>query len=427
MESSRLVLRNARVCSMVNGIEVINHGAVVCRGARIEWMGPERELKSQSNDVEIDCGRRLVTPGLIDCHTHLVYDGNRAHEFEMRLAGASYEEIARAGGGIMSSVAATEQEFAIQQDAAAERACALCVTNEQAARAMADTANHRAEHRRFRNIIAQGITTVEVKSGYGVRAETEVFLLNRARTMAETLPLDVYRTYLAAHVMPADSRMTRAEWVQHLVNDDVDRVMAAAGFDAIDMFCEDIAFHPDDLLPLLQKSQDLGVDIKIHADQLSDLNGGKLAAEWGAVSADHLEYTNEAGAHAMAASGTVAVILPGAFYFIRETRKPPIDLFRTHGVPMAIATDHNPGTSPLNSLLLATNMAATLFHMTVEECVRGITINAAKALNRAGSVGTIEAGKQADFAIWEAQSPAELVYNIGGNPLWQRVHRGRPD
>ena len=427
MESPRLVIRNARVCPLVNGIEVIDHGAIICQGDRIAWVGPERQLQSQPGDVEIDCGGRLVTPGLIDCHTHLVYDGNRANEFEMRLAGASYEEIARAGGGIMSSVAATEAEYTIQQHAEAELACALCETNEEAAREMADTANHRAEHRRFRNLIDQGITTVEVKSGYGVRAETESFLLNRAVAMAGSLPLDVYRTYLAAHVMPADSGMSRAEWVQHLVEDDVDRVLADAGFDAIDMFCEGIAFLPEDLQPLLHKARELGVDIKIHADQLSDLGGANLAAEWGAVSADHLEYTNEEGARAMAASGTVAVILPGAFYFIRETRKPPIDLFRAHNVPMAIATDHNPGTSPLNSLLLAANMAATLFHMTVDECLRGITIHAAQALRRHDTVGSLEAGKLADFAIWNAQAPAELVYNIGGNPLWQRVYRGRPD
>lgn len=427
MVSHRLVLRNARICAMTTGIDVIEHGAVAMRGDRIEWVGAERELQSEAGDVEIDCGRRLVTPGLIDCHTHLVYDGNRANEWEMRLDGASYEEIARAGGGIMSSVAATEEEFAHQQDAEAELACALCETNEQAAREMADTVNHRAEHRRFRNLIDQGITTVEVKSGYGVRAETETFLLNRASKMAASLPLDVYRTYLAAHVMPSDSGMSRAEWVQHLVDDDVDRVHAAAGFDAIDMFCEDIAFHPEDLTPLLRKARDLGVAIKIHADQLSDLDGAKLAAEWGAVSADHLEYTNTESVKAMAASGTVAVMLPGAFYFIRETRKPPIDAFREHVVTMAIATDHNPGTSPLNSLLLAANMSATFFMMTVAECLHGITINAARALNRADSIGTIAPGKFADLAIWDIQSPAELVYNIGGNPLWQRIYRGQPD
>lgn len=427
MVSPRLVLRNARICLIVDGIDVIDHGAVACRNDVIEWVGSERDLVPESDDIEIDCGGRLVTPGLVDCHTHLVYDGNRANEFEMRLAGASYEEIARAGGGIMSSVAATEAEFAQQQDAEAELACALCETNEQAAREMADTANHRAEHRRFSNLIDQGITTVEVKSGYGVRAETEAFLLNRARAMAESLPLDVYRTYLAAHVMPSDTGISRAEWVQHLVDDDVDHVHASAGFDAIDMFCEDIAFHPSDLQPLLQTARDLNVDIKIHADQLSDLGGARLAAEWGAISADHLEYADEVGAQAMAAAGTVAVMLPGAFYFIRETRKPPIDVFRQHNVTMAIATDHNPGTSPMNSLLLAANMAATLFNMTVDECLRGMTINAARALNRADTVGSIEVGKYADLAVWNVHSPAELVYNIGGNPLWQRMYRGRPD
>ena len=236
--------------------------------------------------------------------------------------------------------------------------------------------------------------------------------------------LDVYRTYLAAHVMPNDSGMTTGEWVQHLVDDDVSKVQAEAGFDAIDMFCEGIAFSPDDLVPLLQKATELGVDIRIHADQLSDLNGARLAAEWGAASADHLEYANEEGIAAMAAAGTVAVMLPGAFYFIRETQKPPIDLFRKHAVPMAVATDHNPGTSPLNSLLLAANMAATLFGMTVEECLLGITINAARALRRESLIGTLEPGKRADLAIWDVSAPADLVYNIGGNPLWQRIWHG---
>lgn len=424
-----LVLRNAIVCPVSgnDALELIPHGTVVIEDDHIAWLGPERNLPSVADATEIDCGGRLVTPGLIDCHTHLVYDGNRANEFEMRLAGASYEEIARAGGGILSSVAATEAEYIIQQDAEAELACAICETTEQAARDKADTANHRAEQRRFRNLLAQGITTVEVKSGYGVRAETEAFLLNRAGDMAAHLPLDVYRTYLAAHVMPQDSDMSTGEWVQHIVDDDVDVIHELIGFDSIDMFCEGIAFSPDDLQPLLRKAKELDVDIRIHADQMSDLDGAKLAAEWDAASADHLEYTNEAGVRAMAESGTVAVMLPGAFYFIRETQKPPIDHFRTHGVPMAIATDHNPGTSPLNSLLLAANMAATLFGMTVEECIRGITINAASALRRQNSIGSIEPGKFADLAIWDVQAPAELVYNIGGNPLWQRIWRGRVD
>ena len=424
-----VVLRNATVCPVTgdDSLEMIPHGAIVIEGERIAWVGPERELPVLDIDAEIDCGGRLITPGLIDCHTHLVYDGNRANEFEMRLAGASYEEIARAGGGILSSVAATEAEFAIQQEAEDDLSCSICETTADAARSMMDTPNHRAEQRRFRNLLDQGITTVEVKSGYGVRAETEAFLLNRARESAASLPLDVYRTYLAAHVMPKDSGMSTAEWVQHLVDDDVDRVQELAGFDAIDMFCEGIAFSPDDLRPLLQKAKDLDVDIRIHADQLSDLDGAELAAEWNAASADHLEYTNEAGAKAMAESGTVAVMLPGAFYFIHESQKPPIDHFRKYGVPMAVATDHNPGTSPLNSLLLATNMAATLFGMTVEECIRGITINAARALKRHDSIGSIEAGKYADFAIWQVETPAELVYNIGGNPLWRRMWRGQMD
>ncbi|MCA9834505.1 MAG: imidazolonepropionase [Thermomicrobiales bacterium] len=422
-----LVFRNVHLCTMVDGIATLSHGAVVCLGEEIVWVGAENDLPAFDHAEEIDCGGRLLTPGLIDCHTHLVYDGNRAAEFEMRLAGATYGEIASAGGGILSSVAATEAEIALQENAEAELACAICETGEDAARMRADTPNHRAEEKRFRRLIDQGITTVEVKSGYGVRAETEAFLLNRAKAMTQQLPLDVYRTYLAAHVMPQDAGMSRAEWVQHLVDDDVDRVCAAAGFDAIDMFCEGIAFQPDELIPLLQKAQDLGVDIRIHADQLSDLGGAQLAADWHAASADHLEYTSDAGAQAMAAAGTVAVILPGAYYFIREQQKPPVDAFRRYGVPMAVATDHNPGTSPLNSLLLATNMAATLFGLTVEECLLGVTINAARALRRDERIGTIEIGKRADLAIWDVGTPAELVYNIGGNPLWLRVWRGRID
>lgn len=425
-----LVLRNATICpvSGPDALELVPHGAIVIKDDRIIWVGPERDLPSiDENAGEIDCGGRLVTPGLIDCHTHLVYDGNRAAEFEMRLAGASYEEIARAGGGILSSVAATEEAYAAWEDSQADLSCAICETTEDAARRELDTPNHRAEQRRFQNLLSQGITTVEVKSGYGVRAETEAFLLNRAKEAASTLPLDVYRTYLAAHVMPKGSGMSTGEWVQHLVDDDVDRVRERAGFDAIDMFCEGIAFSSEDLLPLLQKAKELDVDIRIHADQLSDLNGAKLAAEWDAASADHLEYTNENGVQAMAESGTVAVMLPGAYYFIRESQKPPIESFRRHGVPMAIATDHNPGTSPLNALLLAANMSATFFGMTVEECIRGITINSARALKRDDQIGSIETGKFADFAIWQAEKPNELVYNIGGNPLWQRIWHGRPD
>ena len=426
---SNILLRNATICpvSGPNALDLIPHGAIVVEGQRIVWVGPEKDLPAFTFAAEIDCGGRLITPGLIDCHTHLVYDGNRSNEFEMRLAGASYEEIARAGGGILSSVAATEAEYAAWSEAQADLNCAICQTTEHAANSKLDTANHRAEQRRFRNLITQGITTVEVKSGYGVRAETEAFLLNRAREAVAYLPLDLYRTYLAAHVMPKDSGMSTGEWVQHLVDDDVDRVRDLAGYDAIDMFCEGIAFSPSDLAPLVKKATDIGVDIRIHADQLSDLSGARFAAEWGAASADHLEYTNEAGAVAMASAGTVAVMLPGAFYFINETRKPPIDHFRKYGVSMAVATDHNPGTSPLNSLLLAANMAATLFGMTVEECVRGVTINAAKALKRHDSTGSIESGKQADLAIWNVGQPAELVYNIGGNPLWQRMWRGQLD
>lgn len=425
--SPYLVFRNANLCAMNDGIATIPHGAVVCRDEEIVWVGAESELPAFEPAEVIDCGGRLLTPGLIDCHTHLVYDGNRAAEFEMRLAGATYEEIARAGGGILSSVAATEAEFSLQENAEAELACAICETGEDAARTRADTPNRRAEEKRFRRLIDQGITTVEVKSGYGVRAETEAFLLNRAKSMSQYLPLDIYRTYLTAHVMPREAEMTRAEWIQHLVDDDVDRVYAAAGFDAIDMFCENIAFQPDELVPLLRKAQELGVDIRIHADQLSDLDGAQLAADWKAASADHLEYTSDAGVQAMAAVGTVAVLLPGAYYFIRETRKPPVDAFRQHGVRMAVATDHNPGTSPLNSLLLATNMAATLFGLTVEECLLGITINAARALRRDDRIGSIAVGKRADLAIWDVNTPAELVYNIGGNPLWLRVWRGRID
>lgn len=420
------IYRNATLATMQGqDLGLIEHGALVTIGDRIEWVGPTSALPSYPDADVVDCEARVMTPGLVDCHTHLVYDGNRANEFEMRLQGASYEEIARAGGGIMSSVAATEAEYAVQKDAADELACAICETGVEAAESRMNTANSRAERARFNSLLKQGITTVEVKSGYGVRAETEAFLLDRARSHGERLPIDVVRTYLAAHVMPKDSGMTTGEWVEHLVRNDVDRVRELSGFDNIDMFCEGIAFSPDDLKPLLQKAKDLGVGIKVHADQLSDLGGARLAAEWGALSADHLEYSSEDGVRAMASAGTIAVMLPGAYYFIRETRKPPIDLFRMHGVMIAVATDHNPGTSPLNSLLLATNMAATLFGMTVVECLRGITINAARALGRADAIGSLEPGKQANLAIWDVGKPADLVYNIGGDPLWMRVYGGK--
>lgn len=397
------VWRNARLATMSPsrpGLGIVDDGAIVASDGRIVFAGPTAQLPAAlMRDAEIiDCGGRWITPGLIDCHTHLVHAGNRANEFEMRLAGATYEEVARAGGGIVSSV--------------------------KALRAVSEDDLVRETLPRLDALIAEGVTTVEIKSGYGLDLENEKKSLCAARRMGDERAVTVRTTFLGAHALPPEAGGDKSAYIDRVTKKMLPAIAAEGLADAVDGFCEGIAFSPEEMSCVFEAAKALGLPVKLHADQLSNLHGAALAASFGALSADHLEYTDEAGAAAMAKAGTVAVMLPGAYYFIRETKKPPIDLFRRHDVRMAVATDCNPGTSPLTSLLLTMNMAATLFGMTVEECLLGVTRHAAAALGMSGETGTLEAGKTADLAIWDIESPAELVYRMGFNPLHARIWRG---
>lgn len=399
-----MVWRNAQLATLAPdqpGLGIVEDGAIAVRDGRIAYAGPEADLPGCLADrAEVtDCEGRLITPGLIDCHTHLVYAGNRAHEFELRLAGASYEEIARAGGGIVSTVKAVR---------AASEADLLAQTLP-----------------RLDALIAEGVTTIEVKSGYGLDLDNERKSLRVARQLGEERSVTVTTTFLGAHALPPEFRDDKNGYIDLVANEMLPRIAAEELADAVDGFAEGIAFSMEQIGRVFQAARAAGLPVKLHADQLSDIGGAALAARFGALSADHLEYTSDSGARAMADSGTVAVMLPGAYYFIRETQKPPIEAFRTQGVAMAIATDANPGTSPLTSLLLAMNMAATLFGMTVDECIAGVTRNAARALGLQAKTGTLEPGKWADLAIWDVERPAELVYRMGFNPLHQRIWRGR--
>ncbi|AZO69706.1 MULTISPECIES: imidazolonepropionase [unclassified Mesorhizobium] len=396
--------RNARLATMAEraaGLGIVEHGAIAARDGVIVYAGPEADMPAallQGAEI-VDCEGRWITPGLIDCHTHLVHAGNRANEFEMRLAGATYEEVAKAGGGIVSSVkalrAASEHELVAQSLP------------------------------RLDALIAEGVTSVEIKSGYGLDLENEKKSLRAARLLGEHRPVTVRTSFLGAHALPPEAKGDKDAFVDLVAKQILPAVAAEGLADAVDGFCEGIAFSPEQISRVFDAAKAAGLPVKLHADQLSNLHGAELAARYGALSADHLEYTDEAGAAAMAAAGTVATILPGAYYFIRETKKPPIGLFRQHGVKMAVATDNNPGTSPLTSLLLTMNMAATLFGLTVDECLTGVTREAARALGLLGQTGTLEAGKSADLAIWNIERPAELVYRMGFNPLHARIWRGQ--
>ncbi len=371
------------------GLGVVERGMVAEVAGRITYAGAV--VACDAPEV-VDCEGRWITPGLIDCHTHLVYGGDRAAEFEARLNGASYEEIARAGGGIMATVNAT--------------------------RAASDAALSAAAEKRLQALRAEGVTTVEIKSGYGLSVESELRLL---RVIAALTEVDVAATLLGAHAVPPEFADDRTGFLRMLCDELIPLVAEQKLADAADGFCEGIAFTPEEIAQYFTAAKAHGLEVKLHADQLSNLGGAGLAARFGALSADHLEYTDAAGVAAMAAEGTVAVMLPGAFYTLRETQAPPVKLFREHGVAMAVATDLNPGTSPLTSLLLAMNMAATQFRMTVAECLLGVTRHAAHALGRSKTVGTLEAGKKCHLAIWDIEQPAELVYRIGTNPLHQRI------
>jgi imidazolonepropionase len=397
------ILRNAHLATLVesaDGLGVIENAAVAIEGGRIAYAGPEQALPASlsAESESIDLGGRWLTPGLVDCHTHIVHGGNRAREFEMRLEGRSYEEIARAGGGIVSSVKATN---GLSVDGLVEAALP-----------------------RLDTLLAEGVTTIEIKSGYGLSVEGELNMLRAARALEKVRPVRVVTSYLAAHATPVDYKGRNDDYITDVVLPGLEQAHAEGLADAVDGFCEGIAFSTAEIARVFDKAKALGIPVKLHAEQLSNLGGAKLAASYGALSADHLEYLDEDGVNAMAKSGTVAVLLPGAFYAIHEKQKPPVDLLRKAAVPIAVATDCNPGTSPLTSLLLTMNMSATLFGMTVEECIKGATREAARALGLLAETGTIEAGKSADLAVWDIESPAELVYRIGFNPLHARYFKG---
>ena len=379
----------------------ITDAAIGVTDGRIAYAGHMSDLPDRPSALAKrvhDLAGNWVTPGLIDCHTHIVFGGNRAREFELRLEGATYEEIARAGGGIRSTVAATRADDA---------------------QALADQAA-----RRLRELCAEGVTTVEIKSGYGLDTETELKMLRVARSLAETLPLDVRTTFLGAHALPVEYEGRGDSYID-LVCEEMMPAAAKAGVaDAVDAFCENIAFTVEQAERVFKAARALGLPVKLHAEQLSRLGGAELAARYGALSADHLEWVEEADVQAMAQAGTVAVLLPGAFYFLRETRVPPVDLFRRHNVPIALATDCNPGSSPVTSLLLVLNMACTLFRLTPAEAFAGVTRNAAQALGLHETHGTLEVGKVAEFAIYDIADPAELSYAIGANPCRTVIKSG---
>ena len=389
---------NARVATMVAGdapYGLIDDAAIAVRDGRIAWCGAARDLPKNWSDIEIrDLGGRLVTPGLIDCHTHIVHGGDRAREFEMRLEGASYAEIAKAGGGIVSTVEATRGEDA-------ETLLASALTRSDV-------------------LISEGVTAIEVKSGYGLDIDTELKMLRVARHIAEERPIRVRTTFLGAHAVPPDYDGRSLAYLEEVCLPALDAAAGEGLVDAVDGFCEGIAFSPDEIALVFNRACKLGLPVKLHAEQLSNLGGAALAANYGALSADHLEHIDQAGVAAMAASGTIAVLLPGAFYTLRDTMVPPIGLFRDKDVSMAVATDCNPGSSPLTSLLLAMNMACTLFRMTPEEALAGTTRNAALALGY-DDCGLIAPGMRADLAVWDVEHPAELCYRIGFNPLHERV------
>jgi imidazolonepropionase len=395
------IWRNATLATIAPGLPglgIVDRGLIACRDGLIIYAGPEAGAPALDAANDVDCAGRLITPGLIDCHTHLVYAGSRAQEFEQRLTGISYEEIARHGGGILSTVNATRAASEAQLlDESLPRLDAL---------------------------LEEGVTTLEIKSGYGLDLTHERKQLRVAHQLARERRVAVCTTFLGAHALPPEFTGRADEYITEVCSVMLPALVREGLVDAVDVFCEQIGFSREQTRRVFDAAAVQGLRVKLHAGQLSDMQGAELAATFRALSADHLEYVGEPGVRAMAQAGTVAVLLPGAFYFLRETRVPPIDLFRGHRVPMALATDCNPGTSPITSLLLVLNMAATLFRMTVDECLIGVTRAAAQALGVSAQVGTLEAGKHCDLAIWNVDRPAELVYRIGSQPLHSRVKMG---
>ena len=375
--------------------------AMVIVGGRIAWIGSAGVLPDAAGGMRrIDCAGQWITPALIDCHTHLVYAGNRAREFELRLTGATYEQIAREGGGIRSTVAAT-RAATVEQLVGQARP-------------------------RLQALVDEGVMVVEIKSGYGLDTASELNMLRAARRLSEVLPVTVRTTFLGAHALPAEYADRADDYIDLVCREMLPAIASEGLADAVDAFCETIGFSLAQTERVFVAARELGLPVKLHAEQLSNSAGAALVARYGGLSADHLEYLDEAGAAAMAAAGTVAVLLPGAYYFLRETRSPPLELLRRHGIPMAVSTDINPGTSPFSSLLLMLNMACTLFRMTPEEALAGTTRNAARALGMSGSHGTLEVGKAADLLAWDIDEPAELCYSFGTHrPAW-RLRAGLP-
>lgn len=395
------LITNVNLATMTNGAkgygEILN-GALAISEGKIAWLGEMSAIPEHQTELTIDGQGKWLTPGLVDCHTHIVFGGNRANEFEMRLQGKSYEEIAKAGGGIISTVKATRQ-------ASEETLLAGAL-------------------KRAKALNEQGVTTIEIKSGYGLETETELKMLKVATQVGEHLPIDVQRTFLGAHALPPEYKGDSQGYIDLVCQEMMPQVKEHTLADAVDVFCEGIAFDAEQTEQVFESAKSHGIPVKVHAEQLSNIGGTELAAKYLALSSDHIEYLDEAGVKAMAEANMVAVVLPGAFYFLRETQKPPIELLRKYNVPMAVASDANPGSSPINSLQLMLNMACTLFRLTPAEALAGVTCFGAQALGLSSTKGKLAVGMDADIAMWDIQQPAELCYQFGVNPLHQLFKRG---
>jgi imidazolonepropionase len=397
MTERAVLFTNARLATMVGGYGEVEDGAIAVKDGRIAWLGPRAAAPAEAFEVH-DCGGAWLTPGLIDCHTHIVHAGNRSDEFEARLNGASYEDIARRGGGIMSTVRAT--------------------------RAASGDELLRQSAPRVARLLAEGVTTLEIKSGYGLTLADEAKMLRAARRIGEVLPVRVATTFLGAHALPPEFAGRADDYIDEICARILPALAREGLADAVDAFCERIGFSNAQTARVFDAAAALGLPVKLHAEQLSDQGGAALVARYRGLSADHLEHVTPDGIAAMAAAGTVAVLLPGAYYFLRETTPPPVTALRAAGVPMAVATDCNPGTSPLTSILLAMNMACTLWRLTPQEALAGCTVHAARALGMQDQVGTLEVGKRADFALWDIARPADLAYAMGFNPCRAVVNGG---
>ena len=389
-----MLLTNLNLATMTGGYGLIPDGAVLIEDGKIAWAGPRAAAPSGPS---LDCGGRLATPGLIDCHTHLVYGGNRANEFELRLTGVPYADIARAGGGIMSTVRAT--------------------------RAATEADLFASGLRRLDTLLAEGVTTIEIKSGYGLDVDTELKMLRVARRLGQSRPVEVRTTFLGAHALPQEFKDKPEEYLNIVRNQSLPMAFSAGLVDTVDAFCEGIAFSVEEVESVFEVARSLGLPVKLHAEQLSNLGGAQMAARYGALSVDHIEYLDEEGVAAIAASGTIAVLLPGAFYYLREKQLPPVAAIRHHKVPIAIATDLNPGSSPVHSLLATMNMACVLFGLTPEEALLGVTAHAANALGLKDR-GRIAGGLRADLVFWDVERPGDLAYPLGFNPLAAVIRNG---